>query len=348
MTIKSLTKLATTILSSNIGEIKLPYRLTFSLTNRCQAHCKMCNIWKKQVKDELTLDEIELFFSKTGHFSWINLTGGELFQRTDIAEVLQTTIEHNQNLHLLNFPTNGINTDLIVKTVKTILNRNKIPRLIVSVSMDAPPELHDSIRGYAGCWKQAMETFRELRKLKSKRFSVYLGHTIQSANIGMFDNTVAVCNKAIGNITPNDFHINLAHESGHYYDNTTNAIIPEIAKAAEEIKRIALLRKQNRFEPVSFIESRYHQRIMEYAKHGRVSLTCQAANSSCFITPQGLVYPCTLFNAPIASLRDYDMDFNRLWNLQTRKNIRTDIKKNLCPGCWTPCEAYQTLLANLF
>lgn len=346
MKLLRLAHLASRIGASNFNELKLPYRLTYTVTNRCQARCVMCKIWQKPVQAELTLDEINLLFKQASFFSWINLTGGELFQRPDIQDVMRIIINNSPKLYLLNFPTNGFQTDDIIATVDLLL-QTPLPRLIVSVSMDGNQQLHDDIRGLDDCWRRALLTFKELRKRRSKRFSVYLGHTLQSGTIGMFDETVNACNQAIKGVTINDFHINLMHMSGHYYGNADTDKLPDAEQAAEQIEYYYQRQTRNQFNPIAFIEGRYQKHIRHYLQHGRASFTCQAAAASCFINPSGIVYPCSVFDKPIGALRDYSMDLKILWSSKTRADIRCGIRSNACPGCWTPCEAYQTILANV-
>jgi MoaA/NifB/PqqE/SkfB family radical SAM enzyme len=307
----------------------------------------MCRIWQKQVQDELCLDEIEMLFSKANHFSWINLTGGELFQRPDIHDVLIRIIRHSPYLYLLNFPTNGFQTDDIAAAVDIILKKTNLPRLIVSVSLDGEPDLHDRIRGVSGSWRNAVQTFRKLRSTSSRRFSVYFGHTIQSANLGMFDEMLEACRRVLGNITIEDFHINIAHTSGHYYNNADAGALPDHKETLHEITRISTMRKFKHLDPIGFVERRYQQRIKNYLANGRVELCCQALAGSCFINPSGVIYPCSTFDVPIGALRDHGMDFYRVWHSVNRHHARDSIRRNNCPGCWTPCEAYQTILANL-
>lgn len=347
MSLIPLARLASRITASNLGELSLPYRLTFSVTNRCQARCTMCNIWQKPLEDELTLAEIDLIFSKATRFSWINLTGGELFQRPDISDMFLTIISRSRDLHILNFPTNGIQTDEIVATVDDILTRTSLPRLIISVSMDGPPELHDRIRGVANCWVNAVATFCKLRERHSDRFSVYFGHTVQAANLGAFAETFAACRSACSEISIDDFHINLAHKSSHYYDNADLLSLPDPEKAVQSIEQIDTQRSLKLLDPVAFVENRYRRLTRQYLKHGRSPLPCQAAAASCFINPEGVVFPCTGFPASIGSLRDNDMDLYRIWHSAKRSQVRQQVCDDNCPGCWTPCEAYQTILANL-
>jgi radical SAM protein with 4Fe4S-binding SPASM domain len=99
---------------------------------------------------------------------------------------------------------------------------------------------------------------------------------------------------------------------------------------------------------VAFLERRYQRLARTYLSTGRVPLVCQAASASCYITPDGTVYPCIGLSASIGSLRDNGYDLYGLWKSSARARIRQAARTGACPGCWTPCEAYQTILANLY
>ncbi len=345
--VRRLAKLAYQVVLSNLAELHVPYRLTYAVTNRCQAHCSMCNIWQKTTDDELSLAEIDNFFARSNHFSWINLTGGEIFQRDDLVEIIRAIDRNCRNLYLLNFPTNGYQTDRIVAAVSEILERTSIPRLMVSVSLDGPREVHDGIRGLPGSWERALATFRQLRAMCSRRFSVYLGYTLQEANRLKFLDTVDTARRELGELLVDEVHVNLAHISGHYYANSTFSGIPDPDATETALKQIDGLRKLRHFDPVSLLERRYQMLARTYRQTGIVPLTCQAGAASCFIDPAGVVYPCTAFDAPLGTIREYDYNLYRLWHSPGRHIIRKNICGGACPHCWTPCEAYQTMLANL-
>lgn len=345
--VRRLARLAHRVLRSNLAELPYPYRLTYAVTGRCQARCLMCGIWQKPTADELTLAEIDAIFARADRFSWVNLTGGELFLREDIDDLFSVVIRRSRDLYLLNFPTNGHATERIVATVGDLLARTSVPRLMVTVSLDGPRDLHDRIRGLAGSWDRALETFGRLREMRSRRFSVFLGHTIQEANLHAFDETVAAARGVLGKLSGEEIHVNLAHVSGHYYANTGFAGIPDPREAANLLDRIAKARRREAPAPVAFLERRYQRLGRTYLATGTVPLACQAAAASCFIDPEGMVYPCTGFAAPIGSLREHGYDLYRIWETAQRHDVRSDVSAAACPGCWTPCEAYQTILAHL-
>lgn len=344
---RRIAKLAYHVARSNFIELPYPYRLSFAVTNRCQSQCIMCNIWQKPVENELSLEEIEQLFSRYRRFSWVHLTGGELFMRDDFAEIVRIIDRNSPELYLLNFPTNGYQTDMIVTAIREILEQTSIPRLMVTVSLDGPRELHDRIRGLSGSWERALATFRQLRELRSRKFSVYLGYTLQEANLDAFEATMATASQELGSLSTDEIHLNIAHISGHYYANSAFNGIPEPDAAEKILGRISGARKRRIFDPVSILEQRYQKLARTYQLTGAVPLKCQAAAASCFIDPGGNVFPCSTFAAPIGSLRESDYDLASIWRSANRVAIRQSIRDGSCPGCWTPCEAYQTILANL-
>jgi len=176
---------------------------------------------------------------------------------------------------------------------------------------------------------------------------VYFGHTLQAANMGRFEETLNACRAKLGDVSVDDFHLNLAHTSKHYYGNADTEALPDPERAVKEIEQISKARSQKRFDPVALIEQQYHRYARHYQQAGKPSLVCQAAGASLFITSEGMVFPCTGFGTPVGSLREKDMDLYRVWRSAPRRQVRNQVRLGNCPGCWTPCEAYQTLLANL-
>lgn len=342
-----LSGLAFDVARSNLGELPLPYRLTFALTDRCQARCTMCGIWQKPSGNELTLAEIDAFFRRNNRYSWINLTGGEIFQRPDYDDIFRIVTERCRRLYLLNFPTNGCQSDAIVASIERILAQRRPNRLMVTVSMDGPAQLHDSIRGLPGLWQQAMETYRRLVELRSDRFSPFLGYTLQQANLHAFTETILACRNVVSDISADNFHLNVAQISPLYYGNQDFSGTLPLAEASRTINTIMAMRSKQHLSPVAILERRYQKLAAAYLESGRSPLPCQAANASCFITADGRVFACTSHTALIGSLRDHDMDLKRLWRSPHRLQVRGEIRAGSCPGCWTPCEAYQTILGNL-
>lgn len=333
------------ILRSNFQRLDFPYKLTFCVTYWCNYKCKTCNIWQRRPKDELSLDEIETFFQKSNKFNWIDFTGGEVWLRTDFAALVKAAIRECKNLVMLHFPTNGYLTDKIVSGVEEIIAAGA-PKFVVTVSMDGDEEVNDFIRGKKGGWKKQIETYKRLHALPG--VEVFLGMTLSVLNATEYESAFSAAKAECPWLTSKDFHFNVAHVSGHYYDNRgENILIGDKGQIIEEIRKY----KKSRglpLTPVDFIEQRYLSYAEQYLKTGDTPVRCNALHSSCFIDSWGDVYPCGMYEAKIASLRDHDFDLEQVWNLQKSRNLQQEIWEYQCPQCWTPCEANQSLLGNLF
>ena len=85
-----------------------------------------------------------------------------------------------------------------------------------------------------------------------------------------------------------------------------------------------------------------------YLESGKTPMRCHALRSSCFIDSWGHVYPCTIYDRKVGSLRDVDFDLARIWESDEARQLQKEIWNYDCPQCWTPCEAYQSILGNFF
>ncbi len=331
------------ILLSNFARLSEPYKITFSVTNRCNSRCRTCNIWKAETKNELTTKEIIRIFRNVNS-SWINLTGGEAFMRDDLMDIAHSIREHT-NPHIFNITTNGLMTKKIVETVEGIMELD-FPRFLVVVSIDGPEGIHDRIRGVKGAWKRSLETYRRLRELHSGGIDVFIGYTISEFNLGSLEEAYLHVKRILPDVRKGDFHVNLFHTSPHYYRNEGHCFEYDKEELLNEIS-VANSYRAFDFSPISLIEKRYLDALKTYMMTGKVPLSCMALSSSCFIGPSGSVYPCIHLDKKVGNLRESDYDLSRIWNSDKARKVRRDVLEGRCPGCWTPCEAYQAILGNM-
>ncbi len=343
--IKPYAVLAKNILTSNFKRLDFPYKLLFAITYWCNYRCKTCNIWLKRPKNELSLEEIEKFFQKSNRFSWIDITGGEVFLRKDFLPIVEVVLSHCKDLVLLHFPTNGFMTDTIVNTVEKIV-KMKPPRMIITVSMDGDETVNDEIRGIEGGWRKQIETFKQLHAIPGVR--VVLGMTLSSYNADHYETAFQAAKRECDWMTYEDFHINIAHISGHYYSNAEQDPF-----RGQENKVIETVKQNMRHRgmptgPVEFLEREYLKRVEQYLKTGKTPVRCNSLKSSCFLDPFGRVFPCGMYDQVVGNIRDTDYDLAAIWNSERAKKLQKEIWEYKCPQCWTPCEAYQSVLGSLF
>jgi MoaA/NifB/PqqE/SkfB family radical SAM enzyme len=340
---RKIATLGARVLRSNFGRGARPFKLTLIVTYVCDTRCRMCNIWQQPKAGVMTLPEVARFFERNPHFSWINLSGGEIWTRPDAAELVETAIRASPDLYLLDFPTTGQATDVIAAGVERALS-TALPKLLVTVSLDGPREVHEDIRGRTGAWDRAVETFRRLRTLRSSRFDVFLGVTLSAFNQGALLPTMAAVRSVLPDVTARDFHVNVAQVSAHYYAN--EGMPPTQGECLADVARF-LAEKGHSFHPVGWLERRYQQLSAEFIASGRTPLPCRALASSVFVDARWNVYPCSMWDRPLGNLRALDFDLAGLWKGKDTLAARAEIVAGRCPHCWTPCEAYQTILGNL-
>ena len=341
-----LLELARKSLISNIRDLSFPMKLNFVVTHRCNARCVMCNIWKKAPANELTLDEIGRFFSRSNGFSWVDISGGEIFLRDDLVDVFGVVLSNCRNLYLLHFATNGLLTSNIIASVEKII-KLRPPKLLVTVSLDAHRDLHDKIRGVSGGYDKAVKTFKELRRFNGPSFKVFLGMTLIEDNYREVENSFAAFKKDIPGLKDDDLHINIVQQSGHYYDNIGIAS-PDPDMLYGVIRSIRAGRRCAPLSAVGYLEKRYLELAETFLKTKRCPQECQALSASCFMDPGGNVYPCNTYDEIIGNIRDFGYDLKKLLASGKAVKLRREISEGICPQCWTPCEAYQTIIANFF
>jgi len=258
---------------------------------------------------------------------------------------MESILKTQPHLFFLNFPTNGLFTERIIKDVKQILEFNP-PHLLVSVSLDGPEALHDRLRGIKGNWKRAIQTYKGLKKLRSDQFDTYFGMTISGHNHGYIEQTYQELKNEIPSLTRSDIHFNIAHYSSHYYGNLKQKIVVP----NDTINEIATYNKKKKwtYTKISWIESQYQRYIPKYLLTKKTPIPCLALSSSLFLDPYGNIFPCAMWNKPVGNIKQIQFDLKNIWNLKKTQAILALIRNKRCANCWTPCEAYQSILGNLF
>ena len=335
--------LGAALLSATVSRPSAPLKLNFCLTYWCQYRCKTCNIWRRKPADELTTDEVITFVRENPDVTWADLTGGEIFLRSDIDEIFDAVLSGWRRLAILHFPTNGFLTERIVKSVERLAGRGPA-RTIITVSLDGDQQTNDEIRGIKGGFKRQIETFNALRRIPG--IEVVFGVTLSAFNAGRFAETFAACERECPGLTIDDVHLNVAQVSSHYYENSTaSGMAPSREQVQQELATYRRLQGRPRAAK-HLLERTFLGYLDEYLRTGRTPMPCHALRASCFIDPWGVVYPCISYSKPVGRLRDNGMRLAPIWESLEATQLQRGIWQGDCPQCWTACEAYQSILGN--
>jgi len=139
----------------------------------------------------------------------------------------------------------------------------------------------------------------------------------------------------------------LAHTSEHYYRNDmglTESERKEISGSVGDFNS----KNKFRFSLSEILEGSYRRGLVKYLEAGEGPVSCRALEASCFIDPYWDLYPCSIFSEKIGNLKDRGFDLASLWKEKKCDEVREDIQHFRCPKCWSPCEAYTSILGDLY
>jgi len=335
-------------LASNFKRLRRPYKLNFAVTYRCQSRCILCNIWKTNPGNELTLEEISMFARKNGFFKWIELTGGEPFLRDDLVEIVKAFRDSCKGLYLVTLPTNSLcSLERIGRMVSGMLDL-RIPRLVITVSLDGYRELHDRLRGIPSNFDKAIGVFKLLRELRKthRNLDAVFGYTMSRYNEGAFERTFQEVREAIPDITYNDFHINLAQNSENYYRNRD---APVISRHDDAVKELESILSHRRFSPsaISVLDTIFLKKLIYFARTGKSPIKSRSLELSLFMDSGGNIFPSIMSGAKVGNIKDTAFDLMPIWTGRNARSIRLALASGAEPESWTSCEAYQAMLGNL-
>lgn len=333
--------LATDLARAAVKPAPLPLKLTLCLTFRCNHRCEMCSIWSREKGAELSAAAIDRLFASIPRLPWLDLTGGEIVLRRDLAAIADSLHRRLRRLAMVHFPTNGLLGDAALAAARALRRRGG-PKVIVTVSIDGPPPLHDEVRGLDGAFDRAVDTLRRLRA--EPGVDVYAGLTLQPRNLDAVDATVTALAAAVPGFGPDDLHVNFLHTSPHYFANES---APRCDPDALATALSAFGRRRGApTDAVRLIEWGYQRLIPAHLRAGASPIPCRAGELSAYVAPDGTVYACTIDPRPIGDLADHGHDLAALWRTAARRRMAAEARAGRCAGCWTPCEAYPTLLAS--
>ena len=289
----------------------IPLYGSIAVTAKCNLNCVHCYV-AEQDEPELTTQEIKSVLSQLANLGclFLTITGGELFTRKDIFEILEYAKENKFCVTLL---TNGT---LIEKDDIKFLKYLQIKAIGISLyGNDA--ESHDRITRKKGSFIKIMRTIEELCK---EKFNFYVKYILMDCNWQGFRGIATTFQKkgirlmCSGNITPKE-------------DGKKDPLRMRLKRG--NLHRFYMAN-------LDFAKRSEFKDLIAYSKHRSLSskgYICKAGRAAVFINAYGEVKPCVVF--PSLNLGNIRKD--TLKNIWLRKNPDFDwirgLKANDIPGC---------------
>jgi MoaA/NifB/PqqE/SkfB family radical SAM enzyme len=338
-----------------------PMVLTFSVTNLCQSRCQSCNIWDiyKQRpglwKQELQLSEIERTFKSIGQIYFFNVSGGEPFLRKDLPEIIELALVYMKP-RIVHIPTNAISPLRVEEGVAKILEymhkhgANRVP-LTVKPSLDGVGEVHDRVRGVPGNFEKVVETVEALKRLRQRypNLHVELGTVVSRMNLAHVKETADFVHQWEG---IESYRNEIAEQRTEFF-NIGDPITPSGEEYDELMEYFSArtrenIRKKRRLARITeSLRLVYYEYAGRIVKEKRQVLPCYGGITNAHLNPYGQVWPCAVlgYDQPMGNVRDFNYDFQALWNSEQAKQVRAYIKAGKC-ACPLANQSYSNILMD--
>ena len=322
-----------------------PAQFLVGVTYRCDSRCSHCNIWTdyrqqpEAVSQEMTPAEFERFLGVNPQLVQVVTTGGESFNREDIAEFWLALDRHG---HRTGVATNALETDRIRECEGGLLPRLSGRHLRhFAVSIDGVEAVHDRVRGVPGNFARAWRLFQWAREQEQRHpfYRAEISSTLTAGNYREFPALVEWLVKE--GVPPGKIACMGALPSAHYYRNATTL---KPVTAREELADILedLQRRYPGFASNYFIESH-----LQWLRNPAGGVRCLAGTAFGYIDPYWNVYPCLVLDRPLGNLREYDFDVRKLWTSPAARQFRAELAAKPCTLCFNECNRWQSMRATL-
>jgi len=327
-----------------------PLHLTFFVTRRCNARCDFCFSRGRTAPQgpELSTAEIARLAPTVGPLLWLSYSGGEPTLRDDLAEITGIFARHCRPAIVL-LSTNGIDPQRTAAAAAGMLAAAPRSTVVVKLSLDGPPELHDRLRGVPGAYARVLESLGLLRELAARepRLEVGVNTVLCAANQGLTGEVFAAVSRLDG---VNSHTLSLVR--GTIPDPALGAVDPtRYLLAAEELARALRDGSQPRYR---FLGARLKaaqdvlQRQLIAAtqrRQGRV-IPCYAGRLNLVLDECGELSPCEEFSLRLGNVRDNDFDVRATARSAKARAVLAAIARGEC-WCTHECFMMTNILFNL-
>ncbi|TMD69200.1 MAG: radical SAM protein [Chloroflexi bacterium] len=213
--------------------------LILNAHNRCNCRCVMCDIWKRETNEQIRAQDLERHRNslETLGVRHVVLTGGEPLLHNDLSALCNFFRDRQIHLTLL---TTGLLLHKRAEEVAALFDD-------IIVSLDGPPEIHDSIRRVSGAYNLLHKGIAAVRH-HNPSLPITCRTTIQKANHRYLRQTVDAA-RALG----------LDSISFLAADLTSEAFNRPLLWPAEKQGEIAL-----NLEELKALEEEIEQLILQY------------------------------------------------------------------------------------
>ena len=291
-----------------------------AITYVCNSRCVMCNIWQYKGPAPLPAEEY-LKVPKT--LKSVNISGGECFLRSDIAQVMQN-IKIAAPKAKFKISTNGFAVALLKKRLLEILEVVSKRDIAIVVSIDGLEDMQLQVRNIPDGFKKNMETIQVCRDLGIN--DITIAFTAGDYNIHQLMDMYALANKM-----GTEFTVAALHNSDHYFQITTNKIdhLKDFRDQFMKLVRAEL----STWNPKRWVRAFFEYGIIYYLLNRKRLLPNYAGQKAFFLDPNGFVYAADVSPKPMGNIKD----FNTFQDLIDTPEAQQAAEKEKLSPHWMVC-----------
>lgn len=335
----------------SIASKRRPIQLTFFLTKKCNARCPFCFYLSRDSNSghgpELSLNEIERVSASMDSLLWLAFSGGEIFLRDDLADIVKTFYDRNKPSIIL-LTTNGLLTDVVQAKTEAILEYCKKSSVVLKLSLDGPEEVHDSLRGTAGAFRKALETYAMLRGFIGAypNFELGINSVFCAANqdrmsgfmefVRGLDKTMTHTVSLIRGEVQNPLLKNVDMEKYLEIGKKLEADLHDGLTGVYRFRGARLKAAQDILQ---------RRLIHDTTVQGKRLIPCYAGRLNLVLTETGDVYPCEAFERKMGNVRESGYDMQALMKTGKARSAVKSIEDDKC-HCTHECYFMTNILFN--
>ena len=337
---------------------QLPSYFIFYPTSRCNLKCSHCfyhdNLNKKF--NEITVDELDKITSIMNPILHLILTGGEPYLRHDLDQIVKIFYK-NTKVPIISIPSNGWYLDKMDKQINNMMKCCPELTLNQQISIDGIGEDHNNIRmdkkvkGDDNSFEKAIKTINHLKTIQKVYDRINIGIIITFTNENQ-NKFKSIIKEIYSLVEPDNISINLVRGNPKQKVNLNLNLnlYRESVKFRDDLFYQKKMSGHTRFKGNSLATAgriMLNELVNKTFEENKYITPCYAGNLSGVMYPEGDVYPCEILDKThkIGNIRDFDLDFRKLWLSKKAKEEVKFIRKTEC-FCTHECFNIVNILFN--
>ena len=337
---------------------QLPSYFIFYPTSRCNLKCSHCfyhdNLNKKF--NEITVDELDKITSTMNPILHLILTGGEPYLRHDLDQIVKIFYK-NTKVPIISIPSNGWYLDKMDKQINNMMKCCPELTLNQQISIDGIGKDHNNIRmdkkvkGDDNSFEKAIKTINHLKTIQKVYDRINIGIIITFTNENQ-NKFKSIIKEIYSLVEPDNISINLVRGNPKQKVNLNLDLnlYRESVKIRDDLFYQKKMSGHTRFKGNSLATAgrvMLNELVNKTFEENKYITPCYSGNLSGVMYPEGDVYPCEMLDKThkIGNIRDFDLDFRKLWLSKKAKEEVKFIRKTEC-FCTHECFNIVNILFN--